>query len=173
MYYSVCIAFRITRVNTMQIKNKKIELIDRPEYADMIINNIQVHGSDIRNPKQWHHELLYNSKLQKPARIFTHTPNVTMSRSPTGQLIVEVNLLMSKENSEKYKSALLSGRNFKIFVPENRLLKFSYDQSLQEKIRSHNRHAGFREFRIVEGFVELLGLDIDVATSIMKVTVGI
>jgi len=158
----------------MEAKNTKIEIVYRPEYADMIMSDIQVHGSPVRSPKPWHLELPYKAKIRQSTRIYANSPNVKIYQSPIGGTIVEINLAMSAVDFEKYKLAMLSGKSFKIFAPENKMLKFSGDRTIQQKVISMNRHAGgFKKFHAPEGFVKLLGLDIDGATGTMKVTVGI
>lgn len=49
----------------MDQEKPKIEVMEDPEYSDLLIDNIMFHGNNIRNPKEWYPELLYNSKLEQ------------------------------------------------------------------------------------------------------------
>jgi len=61
----------------MTEENKKddIEIVEKPEYADMILNDVRCHGTDSRKPKEWYPELLYNSEKHQSARIITQMQN--------------------------------------------------------------------------------------------------
>ena len=152
---------------------KNIEVVEKPEYADMIIDHIQFHGSDFRKPKDWHPELLYKSKLHQGATIATQMPNVNITMSPSG-LVVESRFHMSKENTEKYQETLTSEKKFKIYVPGNRMVRILFDENLKQAIRSHNRHAGYKKFvSIVEGHAKVLALDMESDSAATKLTVMI
>lgn len=152
-------------------KKANIEIVKKPEYANMIINDIQMHGTLCRKPKKWYPELLYNSEKHQAARIFTQMPNMRMGMSPTFGLVIELKFPLGKENAEAYKNAANSGKKFKIFIPKNGVIKILFDKNLKEVIRAHNRRVGFKEFKIMEGYGKLLSLDINNGTLIIKLAV--
>jgi hypothetical protein len=156
---------------TQENKNDNIEIVEKSEYADMIVDYIQLNGTVFRKPKEWYPELVYNSKKHQPAKISTQIPNVSMNMSPTSGLMIELKFPLSKENAEVYRSAINSGKKFKIYVPNNRMIKIIFDNNLKEAIRANNRHVGFEQYKIMEGYGELVALDIDDGSLILKVVV--
>lgn len=157
----------------MTIENKKdnIEIIGKPEYADMKVEYVQFHGTVFRKPKEWYPELLYNSKMRQGARISTQILNVSMNFSPTSGLIIESKFPLSKENAEIYKKAVNSGKKFKIYVRKDRIVKILFDKNLKEAIRANNRRVGFEQYKATEGYGELIAIDIHDGTLIIKVAV--
>lgn len=158
---------------TEYIENKKddIEIVERPEYADMIVDYFQFHGNVFRKTKEWYPELLYNSKRHQGARISTQMKNVSMNFSPASGLIIKGKFSLSKENTEIYKKAIDSGEKFKIYVPKDRIVKILFDKNLKEAIRANNRRIGFEQYKTTEGYGELVALDIDYGALIIKLAV--
>ena len=149
----------------------KIEFVEDQEYADMILTYVQFHATDFRNPKEWYPELVYNSKLHQGAKISTQIQNLSMSISPNLGLIITGRFPMSKEQTEKYKNAANSGKKFKIYAPKDKMIKITFDENLKEAMRSSNRKVGFEQYKIMEGRGELLSLDIEDGTFIIKLAV--
>jgi len=156
---------------TQENKKDNIEIVEKPEYADMIIRDVQIHGNICRKPKEWYPELLYNSEKQQPARVYTQMPNVKMGLSPNLEPMIELKLPLSKEKAEIHKNAVNSGKQFKICVPKDRIVKITFDNNLKEAIRANNRRVGFEQYKIMEGRGELVALDIDDGSLILKVVV--
>lgn len=156
---------------TQENKNDKIEIVEKPEYADMTVDYIQLNGTVFRKPKEWYPELVYNSEKHQPARISTQMPNVSMNMSPSSGLTIKAEFPLSKENIEIHKNAISSGKKFKIYVPNNRMIKIIFDQNLKEAIRANNRRVGFEQYKIMEGYGKLVALDIDDKSLILKVVI--
>ncbi len=157
----------------MTEENKKddIEIVEKPEYADMILNDVRCHGTDSRKPKEWYPELLYNSEKHQSARIITQMQNTSMDMSPVSGLIIKMQFPLSREQFEKYRDAMNSGKKFKIYAPKDRMIKIIFDENLKEAILANNRRVGFEQFKIMEGYGELLSLDIENGTLIIKLAV--
>jgi len=147
-----------------------IKIVERPEYADMIINYVQFHRTVFRKPKEWYPELMYNSKLSQPARISTDIQNVGMEMTPAG-LIITSKFPLSPENFEIYKKAVNSGKQFKIFVPKDKKLKVMFDQNVKDAISAHNRRVGFKEHKVLDCTGEFISLDIQDGVCIIKVAI--
>lgn len=154
-----------------KIKKDSIEIVEKPEYADMVVNYIQFHGTVFRKPKEWYPELPYNSKMHQGARISTQISNVNMNFSPDSGLMIESKFPLSKENTEIYKNAINSGKKFKIYIPKDRMVKILFDKNLKEAVRARNRRVGFERYKATEGYGELVALDIEDGTLIIKVAV--
>jgi len=78
---------------------------------------------------------------------------------------------LSREQFEKYRDAMNSGKKFKIYAPKDRMIKIIFDENLKEAILANNRRVGFEQFKIMEGYGELLSLDIENGTLIIKLAV--
>lgn len=104
-------------------ENKKddMEIVEKPEYADMTVDYVQCNGTVPRKPKEWYSKLLYNSKKHQSAKISTQIPNVSMNMSPTSGLMIELKFPLSKENAFE-KRELLSCLKSKI-VLENKQIR--------------------------------------------------
>lgn len=153
-------------------KKDNIKIVEKPEYADMVINYVELHGNVFRNPKEWYPELLYNSNKHQPARISTQIKNVDMDMPPNSGLTMEVKFLMSEKQNIKYKNAINSGEKFKIYIPKDRMIKIIFDKNLRESIKASNRSVGFQQYKTTEGYGELLSLDIEDGTLIIRLLVN-
>jgi hypothetical protein len=154
-------------------KNNNIEIVKNSEYADMVIDHVELHGNVLRKPKEWHPELSYNSRLHKAAKIYTSTSNVNIDTVPNFGTIMAIRFSMSEKNLVAYKKAIKLGKNFKIRIPENRMVKIFFDRNLKEAIKSNNRRVGFEQFKIIESFGKVIDINIDTSggTLIIKVVV--
>lgn len=129
----------------MNQEKPKIELAEDPQYSDLILNDITFHGNNIRNPKEWYPELLYNSKLGQGGRIYTNKARVAMYFVEGVGMVIEQRFPLSQEQKEAYSKALASGKAFKIYARPTGV-KILFDKNAQERVKAHNRRAGYREF---------------------------
>lgn len=151
-------------------RKSQIESTADPEYADLILCDIQLHGNEQRNPKEWYPELLYNSKLHQNARIFTNRSETSEYEVPNVGMIIEHRFPVSYKTAELYNKARTSGRKFKIYTPKNGI-KILFHESLKERINAHNRKVGFEESKIMDGHGKLYAFDIVDGTAIVKVLI--
>lgn len=151
-------------------KIKQIEIIKKPEYANLVITDIQLHGNKARKPKEWYPELLYNSRLQQGARIFTDRSNISIHEMPKGGVILESRFPVDTKTADLYKQALTSRKKFKIYVPKNGI-KILYHESLKERIRAYNRGIGFEKYKIIDGYGKLSTFDIIEGMAIIRVVI--
>jgi len=152
-------------------KKANIEIVEKPEYANMIINDVQIHRTPCRKPKKWYPELLYNTKKHQSARIFTQIQNVRMGASPTFGLVIELKFPMSKEDVKAYTNAANSGKTFKICIPKDGMIKILFDKNLQEAIRANNHLVGFEQYKVMKGYGKLLSFNINNGILITRVAV--
>lgn len=155
---------------TEKERKPKIESTADPEYADLILCDIQLHGNEQRNPKEWYPELLYNSKLHQNARIFTNRSQTSVYELLKIGTIIEQRFSVSPKTAELYHQSCTSGRKFKIYTPKNGI-KILFHESLKERIKAHNRKIGFEELKIMDGHGKLYTLDIVDGTAIVKVLI--
>lgn len=151
--------------------SKNIEIVEKPEYADMILVDIQFHRTVARKPKEWYPELLYGSGLRKNTRIITDISNVSMYMSPILGLIITAKYPLSEKEPSAYDKAINSNKTFKIYIPQDRKIKISFDKNLKEAIKANNKHVGFEKYKIIETFGELYDLDIKEGLLIITLTV--
>ncbi len=129
----------------MDQERPKFELADNPQYSDMIINDIMFHGNEIRNPKEWYPELLYNSKLGQGGRIYTNKAKVAVYSVEGVGMVIEQRFPLSQKQKEAYNEALTSGKAFKIYAHPTGV-KILFDKGIEERIRAHNKRVGYRAF---------------------------
>ncbi|MFA5208386.1 MAG: hypothetical protein WC428_07135 [Candidatus Paceibacterota bacterium] len=147
---------------------KKYEIVDNREYADMIFDYIEWGGTKPRKPKEWHPELLYNSKLHQGAKVTTDISKVEMSMSPAGLLMI-VEYCLSKENLNKYNNSLKSGNKFKIFIPKDKKIRIIFDKNLKESIEANNKRVGYKQYdKDIQMSADFLSLDIKEGRLIIK-----
>jgi len=155
----------------LEKRSEKIQMVDKPEYADMCINFVEMHGANFRKPKEWYPELLYNSKKHKHAKIGTVLKNTRMDDTINSGVVLTMKFPLSKENLAKYNQALASGKGFKIFTPKDRKLKLLFDKNLKEKMKSYNKQVGFEYFSLTDGEAMLKTIDIDAGRLIIKIEI--
>ena len=143
---------------------------EKPEYAGMILDYLEFHGTQFRNPKEWHPELLYNSKKHNPAIISNDMSNLKMEMTPFGLLVV-ARYPMGKQNLDAYNKAKESGQKFKIYAREDRKIKIRYDQNVRQAVAAHNRLIGFEHHKVQDCEGELISFDISNGEIIMKVII--
>jgi hypothetical protein len=67
--------------------------------------------------------------------------------------------------------ATVSGKGFKIFVPEDKKIKILFDQNVKEAVSANNRRVGFEQYKATEGYGEFISLDIENGEAIIKVAI--
>lgn len=158
-------------INMPDQEKPKIELMDKPEYADQIMVDFTMHGNELRKPKEWYPELVYNSGLNQDARIYSAKENNNSYVVDGLGYIMEQKFPVSPETAEKYEQAKTSGRGFKLYVPEKGV-KILFDENMKEKIRAANKKAGYDKFGIEDGFyAQLLSFDIIDGNAIIKLLI--
>lgn len=156
--------------NTINSMLSKIEIIEKSEYADMALVDIQFHRTSPRKPKEWHPELLYNSRLRKSTRIVADMSNVNMHMSPVIGLIITVKLPLGDKSLEIYKKAIDANKTFKIYIPRDRKIKILFDENLKEAIKA-KKHLELEKYKTMEMYGELYNIDIKEGSLIITLTV--
>lgn len=154
----------------MDQEKPKIEVATDPEYADLIINDVMLHGNEQRNPKEWYPELLYNSELSQGGRIYANKENVAVYPIEGVGMIIEQRFPVSPETANLYSQAHTSGSIFRLYVPKSGI-QIIYHESLKERIRAHNKKMGFARFDTEDGHGQLYTFDIVDGTAILKVVI--
>jgi len=151
---------------------KKYEIINNSEYADIILDYVELNGNKFRKPKEWHPELLYNSKLHQDAKISTKIPKVKMIMSPASELLITAEYPLSKENLSKYEDSTKSKNKFKLFVPKDKRIRILFDKNLKESIDANNKRVGFQQYdKDLEVFANLLSIDIKEGSLIIELII--
>jgi|SRR3989344_5479878 len=130
----------------MNQEKPKIELAEDPQYSDLILNDITFHGNNIRNPKEWYPELLYNSKLAQGGRIYTNKERVAVYPVEGVGMVIEQRFPLNQQQKEAYMQALKSGKAFKIYVRPNGVVKILFDKGIEERVKAHNKRVGHKVF---------------------------
>lgn len=146
------------------------EVTTDPEYADLILSDITLHGNEQRNPKEWHSELTYNAKRHQDARIYANNPDIAVYPVQGTGMIIEQRFPLGPEALTRYNQALASGRGFKIYAPKDGI-KILFHESLKERIRAHNRKVGYEEFDLRDGRGRLCSFDVVDGVAIIKVLI--
>ena len=123
----------------------KFELAENPEYSDLVINDIMFHGNEIRNPKEWYPELLYNSKLGQGGRIYTNKAKVAVYPVEGIGMVIEQRFPLSQKQKEAYRDALILGKAFKIYARPSGV-KILFDKGIEERVSAHNKRVGYKVF---------------------------
>jgi len=148
----------------------KIEMAEKPEYADFIIGDIMLHGNEQRNPKEWYPELLHNSKLNQSSRIYGNKSNMAVYETPEGT-IIEQKFPVDPETINLYNQSLNSGRTFKLYTPKKGI-RILFHDSLKERIWAHQKKTGLQTYNIEDGFYgQLSTFDIIEGVAIIKVLI--
>lgn len=152
-------------------EKSQVEITEKPEYSDLIINDIMLHGNEQRNPKEWYPEFLHNSKLGQAGRIYSDKENRAVYTVEGLGTIIEQRFPVSPETADLYNQATTSGRGFKLYVPKQGV-KVLFHESLKERIRAGNKKLGFNKFNTDDGFYgKLYTFDIIDGVAIIRVLI--
>ena len=154
---------------TPNLEKPQFEIVDGPEYSDMILDDIRFHGNELSNPKGWHPELVRASKLHKNIRVYSNQTKIY--RIPDGKTILEYRFPLSEKQLKTYKEATKSGKGFKLYVQKEGVL-ISFDSSIRERVAANNKKAGVELNKIPpDFFAKLYTFDIVDGVAILKVVI--
>lgn len=154
-----------------KLEKPKIETTEDPEYADLTMTDITLHGNEQRNPKEWYPELLYSSKLGRGGRIYSDKKNNAVYTIKGLGTIIEQRFPVGPETVDSYNKALTSGRGFRLYVPKEGV-KVLFHNSLKERIKAANKKLGFDSYNAEDGFYgKLSTFDIIDGVAIIKVLI--